>query len=78
MTSKRASVSVRPVLPGRLAACEGSAAVDGDVLLLLHALDHAIDELVDLLGRHLLQTLLPIFIEQVAGFERLADASRRF
>ena len=47
--------------------------IDGDVLLLLHALDHAVDELVDLLGGHLLQTLLPIFVEQLAGFERLAD-----
>jgi len=49
-----------------------------DVLLLLHALDHAIDKLVDLLGRHLAAGAAALFIEQVPGFERLANASRRF
>ena len=29
--------------------------IDGDVLLLLHALDHAIDELLDLLRGHLVE-----------------------
>ena len=46
----------------------------GDVVLLLHALDELVDELVDLVLLHGLLELFPdAIVEQLAGFEELTQ-----
>ncbi len=47
--------------------------VDGDVVLLLHAVDQLLDELLELLGGHRLELLAHALIEHVAIEQRVSD-----